>query len=168
MESKSIKTTDKTDSISFHIDGITEGETLFTVIGGPEAPVINAGMPGTEGIQGGFEGGSIVKINGVYHMFPTERAGVKGMPAYHDRVKTRIGHWTSTDAVHWTRQSTILESSGVYALVHEDNPGKDRLFLLDLPFRIHISRCGRKNDWVQFLYLWCKPDRIRTIGCFLR
>ena len=42
MESKSIKTTDKTDSISFHIDGITEGETLFTVIGGPEAPVINA------------------------------------------------------------------------------------------------------------------------------
>ena len=36
MESKSIKTTDKTDSISFHIDGITEGETLFTVIGGPE------------------------------------------------------------------------------------------------------------------------------------
>ena len=145
MESKSIKTTDKTDSISFHIDGITEGETLFTVIGGPEAPVINAGMPGTEGIQGGFEGGSIVKINGVYHMFPTERAGVKGMPAYHDRVKTRIGHWTSTDAVHWTR-----------------------LFLLDLPFRIHISRCGRKNDWVQFLYLWCKPDRIRTIGCFLR
>ena len=28
MESKSIKTTDKTDSISFHIDGITEGETL--------------------------------------------------------------------------------------------------------------------------------------------
>lgn len=30
MESKSIKTTDKTDSISFHIDGITEGETLFT------------------------------------------------------------------------------------------------------------------------------------------
>ena len=39
----------------------TEGETLFTVIGGPEAPVINAGMPGTEGIQGGFEGGSIVK-----------------------------------------------------------------------------------------------------------
>ena len=53
MESKSIKTTDKTDSISFHIDGITEGETLFTVIGGPEAPVINAGMPGTEGIHTG-------------------------------------------------------------------------------------------------------------------
>ena len=126
MESKSIKTTDKTDSISFHIDGITEGETLFTVIGGPEAPVINAGMPGTEGIQGGFEGGSIVKIKGTYHMFPTERAGVKGMPAYHDRVKTRIGHWTSTDGVHWTRQSTILESSGVYALVHEDNPMNDR------------------------------------------
>ena len=30
MESKSIKTTDKTDSISFHIDGITEGETLLS------------------------------------------------------------------------------------------------------------------------------------------
>lgn len=51
MESKNIKTTDKTDSISFHIDGITEGETLFTVIGGPEAPVINAGIQ----VQKGFK-----------------------------------------------------------------------------------------------------------------
>ena len=114
IESTSIKTDNKRDCTSFHIDGITDGESLFTAIGGPDAPVVNAGMPGTEGIQGGFEGGSIVKIKGTYHMFPTERAGVKGMPAYHDRVKTRIGHWTSTDAVHWTRQSTILESSGVY------------------------------------------------------
>lgn len=31
MESKSIKTTDKTDSISFHIDGITE-EKLYLLL----------------------------------------------------------------------------------------------------------------------------------------
>lgn len=51
MESKSIKTTDKTDSISFHIDGITEGETLFTVIGGPEAPLSTQGCQVRKGFK---------------------------------------------------------------------------------------------------------------------
>ena len=57
IESTSIKTDNKRDCTSFHIDGITDGESLFTAIGGPDAPVVNAGMPGTEGIQGGLEGG---------------------------------------------------------------------------------------------------------------
>lgn len=112
--------------LSLSVVQVSAQEHLFTTIGGVDEPVINAGTPGAEDIQGGFEGGTVVKINGTYHMFPTERAGEKGMPAYHDRVKTRIGHWTSKDARRWTRQSTILESSGVYALVHEDNPMNDR------------------------------------------
>ncbi|KAA2241734.1 hypothetical protein F0L74_17835 [Chitinophaga agrisoli] len=99
---------------------------LFEILGGPDAPVIQEGMPGTTGIQGGFEGGACVKINGVYHMFPTERAGETGMPAYYDRVKTRIGHWTSTDAIHWTRRSTIYQASGKYAVTEDDNPVNDR------------------------------------------
>lgn len=117
---------DQEDYESFYIEGFAEGPQLFSVIGGQDDPVVEEGMPGTEGIQGGFEGGCIVRINGVYHMFPTERAGEEGMPAYYDRVKTRIGHWTSTDAIKWTRKSTILQSSGVYAISPEDNPMNDR------------------------------------------
>lgn len=105
---------------------MSQSTDLFTTVGGEDQPVINVGSPGTEDILGGFEAGSAVKVNGVYHMFPTERTGAPGMPASHDRVKTRIGHWTSTDAIRWTRQSTIIESTGVYAVVHEDNPMNDR------------------------------------------
>jgi hypothetical protein len=59
-------------------------------------------------------------------MFPTERAGEPGVDAYYDRVKTRIGHWQSPDAIHWTRTGTIFQSSGTYAIREEDNPMNDR------------------------------------------
>lgn len=109
----------------FIIEGFTS-KALFQVIEGSEQPVLDEGMDGTEGIQGGFEGGVCVKINGVYHMFPTERAGEKGMDYTYDRVKTRIGHWTSKDAVKWKRESTIFQASGTYAIRHDDNPLNDR------------------------------------------
>lgn len=107
-------------------EGYNADKPLFDIIGGPDAPVIDEGMPGTQGIQGGFEGGACVKIGDTYHLFPTERAGEKGVDAYYDRVKTRIGHWTSNDAVHWTRRSSIYEASGTYAVTHDDNPVNDR------------------------------------------
>lgn len=109
---------------------ITEGfygqDPLFEIISGPDTPVIDEGSAGAENILGGFEGGMCVKIGDTYHMFPTERAGENGVPAYYDRVKTRIGYWTSGDAVHWVRQSTILQASGNYALTDDDNPMNDR------------------------------------------
>lgn len=111
---------------SFPIEGFTDEPALFSIIGGEDNPVIDDGMPGTETIQGGFEGGTCIKLNGVYHIFPTERAGEAEMPAIYDRIKTRIGHWTSRDAIHWTRQSTLFQSSGKYAVSHEDNPANDR------------------------------------------
>ena len=110
----------------FIVEGFSDQAALFEIIGGPDEPVVEEGMPGTEGIQGGFEGGRCVKIGDTYHMFPTERVGVEGVPAYHDRVKTRIGYWTSKDAINWTRQSTIYESSGNYAITEDDNPLNDR------------------------------------------
>ncbi len=110
----------------FIVEGFSDEETLFEIIGGPDEPVVEEGMPGTEGIQGGFEGGRCVKIGDTYHMFPTERAGEPGVEAYHDRVKTRIGHWTSKDAINWTRQSTIYQASGNYAVTEDDNPMNDR------------------------------------------
>jgi alpha-L-fucosidase len=108
------------------IDGISSEDALFEIVGGPDSPVVEEGMPGTEGIQGGFEGGCCVKIGDTYHLFPTERAGEPGVEAYHDRVKTRIGHWTSKDAINWKRQSTIYQSSGTYAVTDDDNPLNDR------------------------------------------
>ncbi len=108
------------------VDGISSPDALFEVIGGPDKPVVDEGMPGTEGIQGGFEGGCCIKIGKTYHLFPTERAGEPGVEAYHDRVKTQIGHWTSNDAIHWKRQSTIYQSSGTYAVTDDDNPLNDR------------------------------------------
>lgn len=111
---------------SFVIEGFSEKPALFEVIGGQDDPVVNEGMPGTEGIQGGFEGGQMIKLGDTYHMFPTERAGEIGKPAYYDRIKTRIGHWTSKDAIHWERQSTLYQSSGTYAISHYDHPMNDR------------------------------------------
>jgi hypothetical protein len=111
---------------NFITEGYYDNSPLFEIIGGSDQPIIDEGMPGTENIQGGFEGGMCVKIGNTYHMFPTERAGEKGIPAYYDRVKTRIGHWTSSDAIHWTRRSTIYQASGIYAVTEDDNPMNER------------------------------------------
>lgn len=111
---------------TFIVEGFSDEKPLFEIIGGENKPVIDEGMPGTEGIQGGFEGGRVVKIDDTYHKFPTERAGETGVPYYYDRVKTKIGHWTSKDAIHWKRESTILQASGRYAITEEDNPMNDR------------------------------------------
>ena len=111
---------------TFILEGFSDEKPLFEIIGGENKPVIDEGMPGTEGIQGGFEGGRVVKVGDTYHMFPTERAGEKGVDYYYDRVKTRIGHWTSKDAIHWKRESTIYQASGTYAVTEDDNPMNDR------------------------------------------
>lgn len=107
-------------------DGLMDGKALFEMVGGSDSPVINEGMPGTAGIQGGFEGGTCVKVNGIYHLFPTERAGEATVGPQFDRVKTRIGHWQSPDAIHWQRVNTIYQASGTYAVADDDNPMNDR------------------------------------------
>ncbi|MFV5690128.1 hypothetical protein ACM55M_16040 [Flavobacterium sp. ZT3R25] len=111
---------------TFIVEGFSDEKPLFEIIGGENKPVIDEGFPGAEGIQGGFEGGRVVKVGDSYHMFPTERAGEKGVEMYYDRVKTKIGHWTSKDAIHWKRESTILQASGTYAITEDDNPMNDR------------------------------------------
>ncbi len=111
---------------TFIVEGFSDEKPLFEIIGGENKPVIDEGVPGTEGIQGGFEGGRVVKVGDTYHMFPTERAGEVGIEMYYDRVKTKIGHWTSKDAIHWKRESTILQASGTYAITEDDNPMNDR------------------------------------------
>lgn len=152
---RDVALSDEVDYPAFHIEEFAEGKPLFTVVGGMDEPVVNVGSPGTELNQGGFEGGTVVKINGTYHMFPTERIGEQGVPSYHDRVKTRIGYWTSPDAIKWTRQHTILESSGVYALTHEDNPMNDRRSAI---WSYNAIFSKEKNRWYGF-YLAYTTDK---------
>ena len=47
------------------------GVTL-SIIEQREEPVIAKGMPGTENNKYGFEGGCVLKLDGVYHLFTSE------------------------------------------------------------------------------------------------
>lgn len=143
----------------------TSHEALFEVVGGPDTPVVNEGMPGTAGILGGFEGGRCVKVGDTYHMFPTERAGEKGVEAYYDRVKTRIGHWTSKDAIHWTRQSTIYQSSGVYAVTDDDNPVNDRRSAIWSFMPVFNEKANR---WYGYYLAYTVHKEIEPNHCFGR
>jgi len=80
------------------------GVTL-SVIEERAEPVIKQGDPGTEGNRGGMEGGRVMKLDGVYHLFTAEL--VAG-----GWIKMKLGHWTSPDGVKWTRRDTMYESSG--------------------------------------------------------
>jgi hypothetical protein len=72
-------------------------------------PVITTRTSGAEGIRYGYEGGRVVKVGDLYHLFTSEMAGD---PIW---VKMRFGHWTSRDRVAWTRVATVRESSGEFA-----------------------------------------------------
>ncbi len=97
-----------------------------------ETPVITVKSPGAEGNKLGFEGGCAIKLNGTYHLFTSEMVD-KPLG-----VKMKLGHWTSTDRVHWKRISTLYESSGDYT-------GKDPRAALWAPMPVYNDREGRWN-----------------------
>ncbi len=72
-------------------------------------PVLTIRSPGSEGNKYGFEGGRVVKVRSTYHLFTSE------MIADPIWVKMRLAHWRSDDRLHWTRVSTLYESSGEFA-----------------------------------------------------
>jgi hypothetical protein len=78
---------------------------ILKMVAEHEGPVISADHPDvlSSANRSGFETGQVVKLNNVYHMFVNEMF---------DRPHRdmRIAYWTSNDAVHWKRQSTIRES----------------------------------------------------------
>lgn len=53
--------------------------------------------------QSGFETGQVVKLNSTYHMFVNEMFN-------RPHRDLRISYWTSPNAIHWKRQSTIINS----------------------------------------------------------
>ena len=69
-------------------------------------PVIDADHPDCKDIKYGFEGGQVVKLDGVYYMFTSEMAGD---PFWH---RMRLALWTSPNGIEWKRVTTIRESSG--------------------------------------------------------
>lgn len=75
-------------------------------------PVLTIRSAGAEANKYGFEGGRVVKLKGIYHLFTSEMVGD---PHW---VKMKLAHWTSQDRVHWHRVGTVRESSG-------DFTGKD-------------------------------------------
>ena len=131
-------------------------ESIFDILGGPDKPVVDEGSPGTHDIVGGFEGGRALKTGDTYHMFPTERAGIRGRERSYDRVKTRIGHWVSTDAMNWERVATLYQASGKYTHIKEDHPASDRRASLWAFMPVFNEKEDRWNGF--YVAYTCNPD----------
>ena len=69
-------------------------------------PVLTNRHPAAAKVRYGFEGGRVVKVGSVYHLFTSEMADA---PIW---AKMRLAHWRSRDGNDWTRVSTLYESSG--------------------------------------------------------
>lgn len=97
-----------------------------------QGPILTIQSDGAQGNKYGFEGGRVLKIKGVYHLFTSEMVGD---PHW---VKMRLGHWTSQDRTHWKRIGTVGESSG-------DFTGKDQRAALWSPLPVYDPEESRWN-----------------------
>jgi hypothetical protein len=68
-------------------------------------PVIGKGYKGAEDNKFGFEGGTCVKLEGVYYLFTTEIFDVPKTAA------TRLGMWTSKNGLDFKRHGAIVETN---------------------------------------------------------
>ncbi|QGQ98325.1 hypothetical protein EHS13_27290 [Paenibacillus psychroresistens] len=116
---------------------------MITILNQHEKPVLFKGVAGTENNQFGFEGGTIVKLDGVYHLFTSEMVG---MPMW---VKMRLAHWISDDRLHFRRQSTLFESSGNY-------DGTDPRAAFWSPMPVYDELEGRWS--LTYIAYRCAPD----------
>ena len=112
-------------------------------ISGNEGPVLTNGAAGTEGNKYGFEGGTVIRLNGEYHLFTSEMAGD---PRW---VKMKLAHWLSKDGNQWKRISTIKESSG-------DFTGKDPRAAIWSPMPFFNEK---RDQWMlHYIGYRSKPD----------
>lgn len=72
-------------------------------------PLLGGNNSRSNGIQSGYECGTVFLCRGEYHMFVTEM--LTGWDL------TRCGHWKSADGLSWTRVGTVLKSGDT-----PDNP----------------------------------------------
>jgi hypothetical protein len=118
-------------------------DVRLVVQSAPTAPVIDADHPDLADNRYGFEGGSVVKVAGIYHLFVAE---MSGDPFW---VKMRLAHWTSANAIAWRRASTLFETSG------KSEPG-DRRFSIWAPMPIFDD----SDDLWDLFYVAYRP-RVR-------
>ncbi len=109
-------------------------EDTLKLVHAEAEPVIDFDHSGSRDNKYGFEGGLAVKVDGTYHLFVAEMYGEAFM------VAMRFGHWTSPDARHWKRLSTLLQSDGVRSAtnprmcfwspfpIYDENEGRWTLF----------------------------------------
>ena len=71
-----------------------------------DGPVLTIQSVGAEGNKYGFEGGRVIKLKGVYHLFTSEMVGD---PHW---VRMKLAHWESRDRLSWKRVGTLRASSG--------------------------------------------------------
>ena len=95
-------------------------------------PVIAKEDPGTEDNKYGFEGGCVLKLNGIYHLFTAEMVGDPKCN------KLKLGHWTSQNRISWSRHETVHESSG-------ETTGKDPRAALWAPMPVYDERAELWN-----------------------
>src|SRR5215208_6329232 len=106
----------------------------FSIVEQHPTPLISRATPGAQDNKYGFEGGRVVLLDGSYHLFISE------MHADPKWTKTRLAHWTSRDGFSFTRQSTLVESSG-------DFTGIDSRAALFLPIPVFDDKLER---WTLF------------------
>jgi len=97
-----------------------------------DRPVLTIHSSGAQGNKYGFEGGRVLKIDNMYHLFTSE------MVADPHWVKMKLALWVSSDRLHWSRRATLLESSG-------DFTGKDQRAALWSPMPVYDPKDGRWN-----------------------
>jgi hypothetical protein len=87
--------------------GLTEEPSIrFELVEYQKQPVIGKDHPDCVDDKYGFEGGMVLKLKGVYHLFTAENPGDPKI------ARMRLAHWTSSDALNWKRQSTLFETTG--------------------------------------------------------
>ena len=126
--------------IAFAVLAYVDAKSLYVYAQSPELevtrawqhPLLTIHSDGAQGNKYGFEGGRVLKIKGTYHLFTSEMIGE---PHW---VKMRLAHWSSPDRLHWTRVSTVAESSG-------DFSGKDQRAALWSPLPVYDPKEGRWN-----------------------
>jgi hypothetical protein len=104
-----------------------------------DGPVLTIRSAGAEGNKYGFEGGRVVKLEGVYHLFTSEMVGD---PHW---VRMKLAHWISPDGTHWQRVGTLRTSSGdftgadpraaLWSPIPIFDPGRNRWNLFYVAYR---------------------------------
>ena len=105
---------------------------VIVILESHENAAIEKGDKGTEDNMYGFEGGTVKKVDGIYHLFTAECFAPPKI------VKTRLAHWKSSDGIEFERVGTIFESTGVM-------DGKDPRASLWSPMPVYDENTDRWN-----------------------